>query len=185
MRGRRSRWTKPTEWGEGQRVADLGQHVDRALDIEAALPRQRVIERLALEQLHRQVQPIVRGAAEVVDLDDVLVVELGDRGRLAPEPLDREVVARQLVVEDLDRDLAPERDVLGAIDGPGSALPDDVEDLEAVAEELADQRIASISPCISSLRRSAVRAEQRRLHVRVLATGAGQRGHLMGGHGLL
>ena len=63
------------------------------------------VERLALEQLHREVEPAIGRAAEVVDLDDVLVVDLGDRGRLAAEPLDREVVARQLVVQHLDRDL--------------------------------------------------------------------------------
>ena len=89
-----------------QRLADLDQDVGDALDRELLLAREHVIERLALEQLHREVEPAVGRAAEVVDLDDVLVVDLGDRRRLAPEPLDREVVARQLGVEHLDRDLA-------------------------------------------------------------------------------
>ena len=105
------------------------------------LAREHVVERLALEQLHREVEPAVGRAAEVVDLDDVLVVDLGDRRRLAAEPLDREVIARQLGVQHLDRDLAAQRHVLGAIDRAGSALTDQLLDLEPLAEQLADQRI--------------------------------------------
>ena len=164
-----------------QRLADLDQDVRGALDRERLLHREHVIERVAFEQLHREVQPAVERAPEVVDLDDVLVIDLGDRGRLAPEPLDREVVARELGVEHLDRDLAAQRDVLRAIDRAGAALPDQLLDLEPLAEQLADERIARR---VTQLGAPAVRAEQRALGVRVAAATAGDqgRGHVMSGH---
>ena len=119
------------------------------------------VERLALEELHREEQPPVVGAPEVEDLDDVLVVDLGDRGGLAAEALDGEVVARQLVVEHLDRDLAAQRDVLGAVDRAGGAWP-------IFSTAGSDRR----APCRSAgrlgggagapqLRRAAARAEPR------------------------
>ena len=146
------------------------------------LAREHVVERLAFEQLHREVQPAIGDPAEVVDLDDVLVVDLGDRRRLAPEPLDREVVARQLVVEHLDRDLAPQRHVLRAIDRAGSALPDQLLDQEPITEELADKGIGRA--LCAQLGPAAVRAEQRVLRICVLAAFAGdrRRGHVMSGH---
>ena len=64
---------------------------------------------------------------------------------------------------------------------PSTCYSDETGDeRECTAEELADQCVA----CTSSLRAAAVRAEQRRLRVRVLATGAVDR-HLMKRHGLL
>jgi hypothetical protein len=164
-----------------QRLADLDQDVGGLLDRQRLLARERGVERLAFEQLHREIQPAVGRAPEVVDLDDVLVVDLGDRRRLAPKPLDREVVARQLVVQHFDRDLAAQRHVLGAVNGAGSTLPDQLLDLKAFAEQLADQRIERDGG-FAQLRTTAVRTEQRVLRIRVLATGAGDRSHVMSGH---
>ena len=160
-----------------QRLADLDQDVGDALDRELLLAREHAVERLALEQLHREVEPAVGRAAEVVDLDDVLVVDLGDRRRFAAEPLDREVVARQLVVEDLDRDLAAQRHVLGAVDRAGAALTDALQKEIPLAEHLADERVAGLGGAGGA----AHRAEERfrgHLGAAALADGSIDRGHL-------
>jgi hypothetical protein len=140
-----------------ERLAQLDQHVDGAIDLELALALDHVGQRLALEQLHGQVQPAVAGAPEVEDLDDVLVLDLADRGRLAAEALDGQVVAAELVVQHLDRDLAPQGDVLGAIDGAGAAVAHAVEQDVALADGHADHRIGGV---LLHPRGAAVRAEQ-------------------------
>ena len=78
--------------------------------------------------------------AGVDDADDVRVVELRHRARLAPEALELVGVLRDLAVHELDRDLPLEHGVEGAVDGrhpPGADLG-----VEAVApgEQGADRR---------------------------------------------
>ena len=74
-----------------------------------------LLERAALEVLHRDVVGAVPLAA-VEDADDVRVLQAGGAGRLAPEALDELVVLGEAAVQELQRDLAAELRVLGAVD---------------------------------------------------------------------
>ena len=61
-------------------------------------------------------------ARVVEDLQDVLVAQLGDRLRLALEARLRLGLGREVLVEDLDRDLALQRLVVRAIHDRHTAL---------------------------------------------------------------
>jgi hypothetical protein len=61
--------------------------------------------------------------------------------RLASETLDELVVARVAVVEDLDRDAAPEHLVLGQVDVRHPARPELADDPVPPVEELVEQRV--------------------------------------------
>ena len=72
--------------GEVQGVADLRHRVDRRLGVEA-LPLDELVEVSAFHELHDDVVMARVGLPEVVDLDDVRVIELRHRLRLALEAL--------------------------------------------------------------------------------------------------
>jgi hypothetical protein len=81
---------------------------------EQALRVQHVAQALAAHVLHHhEVHPV--DGPPVVDVDDVRVVETGRRARFAPEPFDEPRVSRERRVKDLDRDLALEHRVAGAV----------------------------------------------------------------------
>ena len=63
--------------------------------------------------------------------------------RLAAEPLDELVVAGVPVVQDLDRDAAPEFLILGEIDVRHSAGAELPHDAVAPVEERVDQRVGN------------------------------------------
>ena len=98
-----------------------------------AFPHDPLVESLPLHVLHHQVVALLILAA-VVDGADVLVVEGGDRGRLAQEALYALVVG----VEDaLDGDLAiahARLGVPGQVDGAHAALAQRAEHLVAVGD---------------------------------------------------
>src|SRR5262249_25465441 len=99
-------------------------------------------QRFALEQLHGEKQAAVAGAAEVEHLDHVLVVNLRDRRRLAAKAFDGQIIARELVMEQLDRDRPAQRDVLGAINDARAAFTDAILKQIAFADEPPNQSIA-------------------------------------------
>ena len=78
--------------------------------------------------------------ARVDDRDDVRVVELGDRARLAAEALELVGVARDLAVHELDRDRALEHRVEGAVDRRHPAGADLGVEPVAAGEQGADGR---------------------------------------------
>ncbi len=102
---------------------------------------------LALEELHGHEVPLglhVLDSAVVEDRDDVRVLEPGEDARLEEEALveswgrfDSIVCGRQ----DLDRDLALERDLLAAIDDAHAARREEGVDLELLIQDLSQQRI--------------------------------------------
>jgi hypothetical protein len=80
-------------------------------DLERLCPRHRLVEpveRRAADQLGHEVRPVV-DRADPVDLDDVGVMDLGDRARLEQEALARGGIERR---DELDRDRAGEHRVL-------------------------------------------------------------------------
>ena len=80
--GLRSRWTIPVGVGGGEPVEQLAQEPHRARRGEPPLAIEHRAQRLALEQLHREVGPPRRVLAEVEHLDDVRRAE--PRSRPAP-----------------------------------------------------------------------------------------------------
>ena len=102
---------------EAGRVQDLTGEVDRIL--RAHPPLDQVLERRAVDVLHRdEVSAVERAAVE--DPDDVRVLEAGGSLCLALEALHELGVLREVVVQDLDRDLAVE---LGVVREPDVGHP--------------------------------------------------------------
>ena len=64
---------------------DVREDVQRAAGRELALLLEHVGERLALEQLHREIQRAVGQPTDVVRRDAVRMIDLADRERLALE----------------------------------------------------------------------------------------------------
>src|SRR5206468_4852167 len=80
----------------------------------------------SLDELEHQVGEVVL-VAEVEDLQDVRMLETGDRPRLLLEALAVERVVGEEVGEDLDRHVAVESGVVGAVDGRHAAAADALE----------------------------------------------------------
>ena len=59
--------------------------------------------------------------------------------------LDREIVARQLVVQDLDRDLSLDRLVHADVDRPHAALADDADERVLIGKDAAEHRVFGIA----------------------------------------
>src|SRR6185436_11304683 len=136
----------------GKPARDLNRVVDRLGRRDPPLLLQAVAQRLALEQLHHRVDD-ARFVADVVDGEDVGMIERGHRPRLALEA--REAIGGGVGLrgKDLDRDLAPEPRVVGAIDLAHAAPADRAEDLvraEAGADAYGIDR--AHPPSISWLR---------------------------------
>jgi hypothetical protein len=74
----------------------------------------------------------------VVHGDDVGVAERGDRPRLGPEATQEPLVLRERVAEDLDRDPAPQVDVVGDVDIGRRARADGSEQPVPASDHAAD-----------------------------------------------
>ena len=98
-------------------------------DVDEADARHAVVERLALEQLHRDERAAVVEAARVVDVDDVGALHARRGAGLAEEALDDDGGARELGREHLDGDPLAEREVLRLVDGGHAPAPDLARDL--------------------------------------------------------
>ncbi len=84
-------------------------------------------ERAALDQLeHEEGNPVL--VAEVEDLEDVGMLETGDRPRLLLEPLAIGRFVGEDVGQDLDRHVAIEGGVVGAVDRSHAATTDSLQD---------------------------------------------------------
>ena len=92
------------------------QDRQRLFELERAVLVDVIFQRLALEQLHREVLPAVGQLSEVEDVDDATVLDLIDRLRLREETLDHAAALHVLAVEHLDRRLLPDDGVYGAVD---------------------------------------------------------------------
>ena len=104
-----------------QRVGDLPADTKRLFEGERPLG-QTVGERLALEKLHDEVLELAL-SPYVEERADVRVRELRDRLRFSLQPLARLGRRGQPRRQDLDRDLAAEPRVFGAVDLAHPAAP--------------------------------------------------------------
>ena len=116
-----------------ERVGELLEERHRALGRELPLLLEHVREVGPLDELHREVQTAL-DLAGVVDGDDVGMLELGRRARLADEALAELLACGQLRVQQLERDRAPQMHVLRAIDDAHAAAPGHL--VDAVAGDL-------------------------------------------------
>src|SRR3569623_123300 len=130
------------------RVRDLECVAELLPDREHATQRQRphrfelVRQRVAAQQLHDEVEDAVVGLADVVDVDDIGLVEPAREPRLAQEAFHRDAVARELGMNDLDRDLAVDRNLVRAIDGDHAAVAELRAERVALIEDAPDEHIA-------------------------------------------
>ena len=74
-----------------------------------------MLERLALEQLHRD-EELAVVLTDLMDRADVRMIERRRRARLAMEALHRPVVAGEILRQELERDVPAESEVLGVVD---------------------------------------------------------------------
>ena len=126
-----------------QPLRDLHQDRARAVPVHRARLLQPLPEVLAVQVLHRdEHQPLGR-LAEVRDVDDVLVADARRALGLLQEPGDQIGPARQVLEQDLERDLLLDQRVLGLVDRAHPALADLADDAVPLGQHLADQRIVS------------------------------------------
>ena len=78
--------------------------------------------------------------ADVEYLDDIRVVESGDRARFVMESLDEGGIVRQVLGEHLHSYRTPERELMGFVDDPHSALAELFED-PVISDLFADHRL--------------------------------------------
>ena len=135
-----SRWTSPRPWANASARRHLERDLDR-LPWTASGPRfDQLLEVLAVDVLEDdELAPVLLAAVD--HRDDVRVGELRDRARLAAEALDVVLVARVLLVEDLQRDRALEQPVVRPEDVRHASRPDQLVELVAPRDELTDRPV--------------------------------------------
>ena len=128
---------EPVRVREREPVRNLQCELDRSALRQRRLALDQRLQVLPLDVLEDDELAAVLLAA-VDDRDDVRVRELRREPRLAAEPLDVVAVAHQLLVHDLQRDVALEQRVLRPIDAGHAAGPDELLQLVAFRDQLAD-----------------------------------------------
>src|SRR5262249_4706344 len=98
-----------------ERARDRSQELYGALNREALLDLEHLIEVLSLEERHHQEGRAILSATEVEHVDDVGMADGAGRAGLAHEALDDLAVARELASEHLERDSLAELEVLGLV----------------------------------------------------------------------
>ena len=132
---------------DGEGLGERGGDRHQALDRHPALGDDPV-ERLPLHQLHRQEVDPVR-LLDGVDADDSRVIERGERLRFTPEAFEPLRARRHLRRQQLERHVAPELRVGGAVDLAHPARTDRGGDA-VVGQAATDQGVSSFraSPLI-------------------------------------
>ncbi len=127
-----------------QRPRRLHEDVGGPDGRQCSARRDRRLARGAGDVLHRDVA-MVGVARDGVDLDDAWVVDAGDEPRLGEEPLDGVLAARlgDAPREDLDGRRAEEGLVVGEVDRPHPAAPDQA--LQTIVPELEAGEAGQVS----------------------------------------
>ena len=139
-----SRWTIPRAWAADEGPGDLGGDAGRLARRERPVPAQDRGEILAVDQLHDDERPVLV-LAEVVHGHDVGMVQRRRGQRLLPEARAEVGIAAVLGAEDLDRDVAIELGVVGAVDGGHAPLPEELHQPIPPAQDAADLRQIAVS----------------------------------------
>ena len=137
-----------------ERLRHLQRDAQRARHVQVALGNL-LVERDAVQELHREVDQAVVGLAEVRDVDDVLVVDAVRRARLTQEARLVRRAMREVARQELERDVTAHHLVSRPIHGPHPALPDALLNEVAPRHRAADQRIGQIPkrPTVQRTRR--------------------------------
>ena len=123
-----------------ERAGHLADHRHGTERLEAAVLGDHRAQVGSLDVAHRDEQQAV-DLARLVERDDVRVVDGGREARLAVETGAERLVLHELGSEHLQRDLAPEAQVLGPVHDTHAAAADD--GLDAVARQLrADAQVS-------------------------------------------
>ena len=83
-----------------QRIRHLDAHPEKRAHLHPAA-RDRLLQRLALQQFHRQVRPPLV-VADFVDCADIRMIQRGRRPRLAAKPHQRIRILHQVIGQELD-----------------------------------------------------------------------------------
>ena len=127
MPGLMSRWIRSVAWAAASPSAICRPIRTTSRHVERAGPVEPLLERLAGDELHRQVRQ--RLLADLVDLHHVLVPHLGRRPGLAEEPLAGRRGGGHLRGQHLHRDDPVEHVVERPEDDPEPALAEHLEHL--------------------------------------------------------
>jgi hypothetical protein len=125
-----------------ERVADLQADLARAAHAERPLFLHDFVECLTAQQLHHEVEPAVRGRAEIEHVDDVRVRHARQQLRLAQEALRGRFVVAEVVADHLDRDRALHRDLHALVDRAHRALRENADHAKSAIEHAPDHRVA-------------------------------------------
>ena len=130
---------------EGERASDLQTHLEDAANRHRPASDDEILQRLALHELEDDELTAVRLAA-VDHGDDSGMRELSGGPCLVPEPRDVVVVLAEMLVEDLQRDVALELRVVRAVDRRHPALADGVLELVALRDPFVHRRHGTVPP---------------------------------------
>ena len=127
----------PALVGVRERARDLPREVQDLPPVQHAALVHILPQGDTVYQLHHYVFDIV-AVADVIDAHDVWVREHGDSVGLRTEIPAELLVGRHFLAHDLDRDAAVEASVHRPVDNGHAALADQLEDLIALVQDLAD-----------------------------------------------
>ena len=128
---------EPAGMSGGEGLRDAGPDPGDLPRVERTAPAQDRREVLPVDQLHDDVRA-ARVLAEVVDGDDVGVAERGRRLGLRAETRREIGIAQVLRTEQLERDVATELGIGGAVDGRHPAAAQQLDQAVAAAQRLSD-----------------------------------------------
>ena len=120
-----------------ERFCNLRGIAQRLLRAEHAALREALLERHALDELHDDILRIT-AVSHIVHRDDVRLREHGDGVRLRLKAVFQLGILRHLIAQDLNGDIAVQLMAHGLINDRHAAAADDLQDLVAVVQHLAD-----------------------------------------------
>ena len=128
--GLMSRWTMPCSCAYARPSQSCADDLELRRQRQRLRPAQHRVKVLAAQEFHHDVRRAVV-LAQFVDRDDVRVLQPRDGLGLALEPLARRRVEREIDQHHLERDVAVERRVLGAIEHAHPAAAKQAQDFVA------------------------------------------------------
>ena len=129
--------------GRGEAGAELARDLERLGLREPADPAQQRGEVFPVHVLHREEVAPVR-LADVVHAADVRMRHLPRRPHLGEEAIEKCLVRREPLRQELQRDRLAELQVVGAVDLPHAAAPDQADDAVALGEDRARREASGV-----------------------------------------
>jgi len=140
-------------------VGDLDAEIEHAVERQRSA-RDLLLQRVAVEQLHHD-ELLALVLADVVNRADVRVVERRGHARLASEPIERLRVGGEIRGQELQRDLAAQADVFGAVHHAHAARAEPLQDLVVTDQGTKHSRLNCTATDGSARRARLCRARDR------------------------